>query len=46
MTALRSLMVVLHVTIGMKDEVWPAEVTKDVVRHMLVAHRPLDPARR
>ena len=27
MTAVGSLMVPLHVTIAMKDEVWPAEVT-------------------
>jgi hypothetical protein len=34
-TAVGSLMVPLHVTIAMKDDVWPASVTQDVARRSL-----------
>jgi hypothetical protein len=34
-TAVGSLMVPLHVTIGLKDDVWPAATTQEVVRRSL-----------
>jgi len=35
LTAVGGLMVPLHVTIAMKDDVWPPTVTQDVVRNSL-----------
>ena len=34
-TAMTALMVPLHVTVGMKDDVWPAATTQDVTRRSL-----------
>jgi len=35
LTAVGSLMVPMHVTVAMKDDVWPASVTQDVARRSL-----------